>query len=464
MSKKMPRKYHDEEALIDDHVRTYLTQMGEMPLLNKVQERQLAQEMEDARIRFRRSVLCNDGSCRLAIRRIEDMLAGNIDPGKIFKRKKKKKPDCPANLGEVVASVKAMLAENTMDYRQKMVVETEEEAKELSRKIRARRRKAGALLDSLDLENAFVEELYRRMSHSAEFAATAEAKTENPERPEVSRELEKICSNYNSAPRLLKQAADEAFIRLKGYKNILKKMACSNLRLVVSIAKKYRNRGLSFQDLIQEGNTGLLKACQKFEYRLGYKFSTYATWWVKQAVSRAISDSVRVVRIPAHMQNNLTQLRNIIKDLPHELGREPTAEDISKKMKIPVKDVQQLLKLNRAPTTLDKFIGESEDSLFGDFLEDTQTPTTEVVANSGQLTESIGDVLNTLNHREKEVISLRYGLKDGRACTLEEIGQRFGITRERVRQLENRALKKLQHPALQDQLKAFIDYDDDELN
>ncbi len=245
--------------------------------------------------------------------------------------------------------------------------------------------------------------------------------------------------------------------RAEKYEDAKKELSSSNLRLVVSIAKKYRNRGLSFLDLIQEGNTGLMKAVEKYEYRRGYKFSTYATWWIRQAITRAIADQARTIRIPVHMIEMMSKIRNVERDLFQEKGREPTVQEIARAAGIEAKEVQRILKAANHPISLDKNIGDGEDSSFGDFVEDKRVVDPAWEASRNMLRERIEDVLNTLTEREREIIKLRYGLIDGCTYTLEEVGKRFNVTRERVRQIEAKAIKKLQHPVRRRKLAGFVE-------
>jgi RNA polymerase primary sigma factor len=276
------------------------------------------------------------------------------------------------------------------------------------------------------------------------------------ERTRVRRELRELMMLTLESPRSLRIRCQRIAKLHSQYETVKRQLSSCNLRLVVSIAKKYRNRGLSFLDLIQEGNTGLMRAVDKYEYRRGFKFSTYATWWIRQAITRAIADQARTIRIPVHMIDVLTKLRVVQRKLYQELRREPSLDEVAERSELPLEEVRRVLDIGRSPISLDRPIGEGDECSYGDFLEDSVSDNPLRNANNGVLREKIDSLLKTLTHREREIIRLRYGLGDGYTYTLEEVGRIFKVTRERVRQIEAKAVKKLQNPVRSRHLAGFV--------
>ena len=279
-----------------------------------------------------------------------------------------------------------------------------------------------------------------------------------PETVSIEDPVRMYLKEIGKVPLLSAEEEDELAKRMElGDQDAKNKLAEANLRLVVSIAKRYVGRGMLFLDLIQEGNLGLIKAVEKFDYRKGYKFSTYATWWIRQAITRAIADQARTIRIPVHMVETINKLNRVSRQLLQEIGREPTPEEIAGEMNIPVEKVREILKISVEPVSLETPIGEEEDSHLEDFIEDDQVPVPADAAAFELLKEQLNEVLDTLTEREQKVLRLRFGLDDGKARTLEEVGRKFNVTRERIRQIEAKALRKLRHPSRSRKLKDYLE-------
>ena len=279
-----------------------------------------------------------------------------------------------------------------------------------------------------------------------------------PEGVSIEDPVRMYLKEIGKVPLLSAEEEIELALRMEqGDEEAKKKLAEANLRLVVSIAKRYVGRGMLFLDLIQEGNLGLIKAVEKFDYRKGFKFSTYATWWIRQAITRAIADQARTIRIPVHMVETINKLIRVSRQLLQELGREPTPEEIAEEMKMPVERVREILKISQEPVSLETPIGEEEDSHLGDFIQDDNVPVPVDAAAYTLLREQLEEVLATLTDREKKVLSLRFGLEDGRGRTLEEVGKEFNVTRERIRQIEAKALRKLRHPTRSRKLRDYLE-------
>ena len=315
----------------------------------------------------------------------------------------------------------------------------------------------------IDILRVQEDEVPERELASIEEENSEEADLENidltiPDSVNIEDPVRMYLKEIGKVPLLTADEAIELAKRMEeGDEDAKKRLAEANLRLVVSIAKRYVGRGMLFLDLIQEGNLGLIKAVEKFDYRKGFKFSTYATWWIRQAITRAIADQARTIRIPVHMVETINKLVRVSRQLLQELGREPTPEEIADKMDIPVERVREIIKISQEPVSLETPIGEEEDSHLGDFIQDDNVPVPAEAAAFTLLKEQLDEVLGTLTEREQKVLRLRFGLKDGRARTLEEVGKEFNVTRERIRQIEAKALRKLRHPSRSRKLKDYLD-------
>ena len=313
----------------------------------------------------------------------------------------------------------------------------------LIEELSLRTRRVQAMMRQMEESLARMVEIRRQLRFLLNSPATRD------KRANLRRELRDLMVLAQETPKSLRARCETMRNQYLDYEQVKRQLSGGNLRLVVSIAKKYRNRGLSFLDLIQEGNTGLMRAVDKYEYRRGFKFSTYATWWIRQAITRAIADQARTIRIPVHMIDVLSKLRNASKRLQQELNREPTTEEMAAAIGLPADETRRVLAMGRQPVSLDRPVGESEDSCFGEFVEDGGLPRPDKAASNELLREKIEALLKTLTYREREIIRLRYGLGDGYTYTLEEVGRIFKVTRERVRQIEAKAVKKAATPGPQ---------------
>ncbi|NIM48384.1 MAG: RNA polymerase sigma factor RpoD [Gemmatimonadales bacterium] len=455
---------------IDDPVRMYLTQMGEIPLLTREEEISLAKKIELTRMAFRRKVLESDYCISQAVEILQQVGDGRLPfdrTMKISTSENLAKNTITRRLPQNLVTVRKLMTLNQKDWAAMNESRVSAAVRRAgTKRITQRRRKMSKLLEELSLRTSRVQPLMRRLEallrkmKDLEKRMVAEAKrpTMPPEDLEAMKEeLTGIRSLVlEDTPSLEKRLVSIRRVFAE-YEDAKRKLSGGNLRLVVSIAKKYRNRGLSFLDIIQEGNTGLMRAVDKYEYKRGYKFSTYATWWIRQAITRAIADHARTIRIPVHMIETMSKLRNVSKQLLQELGREPTIEEIARRARMPIGEARRVLKISRHPISLDRPVGESEDSYFGDFIEDDRAESPIQSAGNEMLKDRIEEVLKTLTYREREIIKLRYGIGDGYTYTLEEVGRIFKVTRERVRQVEAKAIRKLQHPVRARKLEGFLD-------
>ncbi|MBN2097118.1 MAG: RNA polymerase sigma factor RpoD [Candidatus Omnitrophica bacterium] len=422
---------------MDDPVRMYLRQMGQIPLVSREEEIRLAKEIEGAENRFRQAVF----NCPMAKKEVL-AIAGEVIKGEF-------------NLEEAIK-------EEVSLNRDKLLKKL---AKLLSRLRTTRKQQSiESLLWQFDLITSLVEKIANRIHASLRQTNEIDNQIKRLRKQKTRgkigillRRKKRILKAFGLAYPKIKEQRRLIRLGQSKFNKAKKALVEANLRLVVSIAKKYTNRGLSFLDLIQEGNIGLMKAVDKYDYRRGYKFSTYATWWIRQAITRSIADQARTIRIPVHMTETINRLIRISRALVQEKGREPAPEEIAQQMKMPVEKVRGVLKIAQEPISLQTPVGDEGDTHFGDFIEDKSAISPANATAYSMLKTEMEDVLTSLSDREKKVLQLRFGIGDGYPRTLEEVGSIFKVTRERVRQIEAKALRKLRHPTRSRRLKNFLD-------
>lgn len=458
----------DNESWSDDPVRMYLTQMGEIPLLTRQEEIRLAKKIEITRRKFRSRLLECDYVIQTAFKVLRRVHTGELPFDRTVQvsvTDRLEKEQILGRLPHNLQTLDVLLKRNRRDYRIALSKsQSKSHRRNAWRRLGCRRRRAVRLVEELGLRTQRIESMIscledfsRRLRDLKAQIELHKADRKSADRPPQLAEYRRILIALQETPTSLRNRLAYLKKVYCEYQQAKRELSEGNLRLVVSIAKKYRNRGLSFLDLIQEGNAGLMRAVDKFEYRRGFKFCTYATWWIRQAITRAVADQSRTIRIPVHMVETMSRVRNVSRQLLQELGREPTIEETARKARTTVDEARRVLAMSRYPISLDRPVGNSEDSHFGDLLPDGAAESPATGASQEMLRGRINKVLKTLSYREREIIKLRYGLGDGYSYTLEEVGHIFKVTRERIRQIEAKAVRKLQQPCRSQELVGFLD-------
>jgi RNA polymerase primary sigma factor len=459
----------ENDSWSDDPVRMYLTQMGEIPLLTRQEEIALAKQIEVTRAKFRRKVLECDYVMQQAVRVLRRVHTRELPFDRTVQvsvTDHLEKEQILGRLPHNLRTLNVLLKRNRRDY----VVAVSKsrpmgQRRAAWRRLGQCRRRAVSLVEELGLRTQRIEPMINTLEEFSRRVDELKARIDQHrsvggparEREQWIAEFRNILRATQETPTSLRNRVSYLKSVYSRYQQAKRGLSEGNLRLVVSIAKKYRNRGLSFLDLIQEGNAGLMRAVDKFEYRRGFKFCTYATWWIRQAITRAVADQSRTIRIPVHMVETMSRVRNVSRKLLQELGREPTIEETARASETCIDETRRVLAMSRYPISLDRPVGNSEDSHFGDLLPDGTAESPSIGAAQEMLRRQIGKVLKTLSYREREIIKLRYGLGDGYSYTLEEVGHIFKVTRERIRQIEAKAVRKLQQPSRSQELVGFLD-------
>ncbi|MCY2989710.1 MAG: sigma-70 family RNA polymerase sigma factor [Planctomycetota bacterium] len=453
-----------------DPVRLYLLQMGQTPLLNRAEEIAAAQEIDRTRARYRHSLLATDFVLQGALQILEQVGSGQLRLDhtiEVAVTNLAEKQRTLRRLGPHLNTLRQLLLRNHRDFRTAISRSQPRAARRTAWAALVRRRnRAVRLIEELNLRTNRLQPVFQKLVEIDTLMdrlqrqlheTQAGDRGERPASESLRQELCDLMRITHESPATLRRRIQKTAEYREQYDAAKQRLSAGNLRLVVSIAKRYRHRGLSFLDLIQEGNTGLMRAVDKFEQARGFKFSTYATWWIRQAIARAIADHSRTIRVPVHILETMNKLRNVKYALLQELGREPTTEETSQRAGLSLQDTSCILNVSRTPLSLDQSINNHDDSHFGEFVEDRHQADALQRVHHETLKECLEASLQTLDYREREILRLRFGLADGKTHTLEEVGQIFSVTRERIRQIEAKAVRKLQEPCRGRSLATFLD-------
>ena len=460
----------EEVESTDDPVRMYLMQMGQIPLLTRHEEVASAKEIERTRSKYRHWMLATDFMLQGACKLLEQVRDSKLRLDRTIEVSVTNAAEKKAIMKRIVPNVhtlKHLLLRNHHDYFIAISSRLDADTRAAAwKRLTRRRNRAVRLVEEMNLRTNRLEPLFAKLESIEARMRTLKMQIEvaresgyvdGQSQEQLLEELRYLMRITYESPATLRRRVERTALHRIDYDAAKRELSAGNLRLVVSIAKKYRNRGLSFLDLIQEGNTGLMRAVDKFEYERGFKFSTYATWWIRQAITRAIADQSRTIRVPVHMIDTMSKVRLVTRQLLQELGREPSVEETAERAGLSIDDARVIMKMARQPLSLDQPVGDHEDSYFGEFLEDHRDIDPLYEANQESLKFHIDEAMQTLNYREREILRLRYGLADGYAYTLEEVGRIFSVTRERVRQIESKAVRKLQQPYRNKTLMSFLE-------